>query len=1513
MKHLLTGLTALTLGSSCLAQPDCWQIIQTSFTYTAQGNVVVLTNTSQSMFPQATTYQWVYGDGEVGPASAVTHVYDAPGTYLLCLYAVVENCVDTACQEIVVGGGNPCSGLQAGFSASVSGNAAQFSNGTTGTGFQTNWYWDFGDGGASDNAQPQHTYNEPGTYLVCLTAMSVYEQNGGGLLTCADTICHEVVISNEPSPCDSLSAGFWTGSNGGGPLSIVFSASNPGGTGTHWLWSFGDGTYSDDGPQGTHNYNEPGTYEICLTTWAWVPGTQDTCSATSCQSILVGDSSPCDSVFACFQWGQQNEAVQFYNCSSNGELGYWWSFGDGTNSDGYQPSHTYPGPGTYTVCLTVWATGSEGTCSDTICNTLVVQSDGSPCDSLSADFVVTTQENLAAFSAFGGTAIGYHWNFGDGTSGDGPAPTHTYPGPGTYHACLITWTWDPQTQDTCYADHCSWITIGGGSPCDSSYACFQWGLQNTVAQFFNCSSSNGQVLNYWWSFGDGTSGDGYQPVHTYPGPGSYTVCLTVYTDNSPDSCSHTICDTLVIQDDGSPCDSLSAEFSVTGIETQAVFTSFGGTAIGYHWTFGDGTEGDGVNPVHVYPGPGSYHACLVTWTWDPQTQDTCYADHCEWITIGGGGPCDSTFACFQWGLQNTVAQFFNCSSSNGQELNYWWSFGDGTSGDGYQPVHTYPGPGTYTVCLTVYTNNSPDSCSHTICNTLLIQGDGSPCDSLSAEFTVTGIETQAVFTNFGGTAIGYHWTFGDGTEGDGVNPVHVYPGPGSYHACLVTWTWDPQTQDTCYAEHCQWITIGGSEPCDSLQAGFVANVGDATVWFSNTTFGTGFQTTWHWDFGDGTTSNDAQPSHIFPGLDTYEVCLTVTTLFEQQGGGVITCEDSYCGLVSTGGGSPCDSLGAFFVVTTQENLAAFTTFGGTAIGYLWDFGDGTEGDGPAPTHTYPGPGAYHACLITWTWDPQTQDTCYADHCEWIIIGGGDPCDTIQSCFTWQGSGAVLFFDNCSSMNGMGPWYHWDFGDGTQSDAISPTHTFPGPGSYTVCLTGWLTNSPDSCTSTICHEVVVGGGDSPCDSLGAEFTVTGIETQAVFTSFGGTAIGYHWTFGDGTQGDGVNPVHVYPGPGSYHACLVTWTWDPQTQDTCYAEHCEWITIGGGGPCDSLEAHFVWEPAGPNVFLFQDASWTNGQDVSYWWSFGDGTNADGPNPDHLYQQPGEYTVCLTITALNSPDSCSSTTCQTIIVQGGGSPCDTLNAEFMYDLNGSLIVMHAAANPPGTSYQWMIDGDLVGDGVNAEHILPGPGVYNVCLIVGAYDPVAEDSCFEDHCQFVTVGGGSPCDSLWTADFEYGHQGTVYTFYNTSDTQGDEVSTHWDFGDGTTSDDSQVVHTYAASGEYTVCMTITGIAPGTNDTCEVTTCQEIQVVTGIEDVAGGSSLIAWPQPFDDVLLLEGVALQGPVRFSLFDMTGRMIHDQRSGAQGRVVLHYDHLPTGAYVLRVRNEVMDRSIRVVKR
>ena len=129
------------------------------------------------------------------------------------------------------------------------------------------------------------------------------------------------------------------------------------------------------------------------------------------------------------------------------------------------------------------------------------------------------------------------------------------------------------------------------------------------------------------------------------------------------------------------------------------------------------------------------------------------------------------------------------------------------------------------------------------------------------------------------------WNFGDGTSENGVVVDHYYTQPGTYTVCLtIYWL-------NCVDSTCTTIVVGDTDPCDDLNAGFSSNTTPNGTFFSNATTGVGFVSTWHWDFGDGNTSNIEEPEHLFaPG--TYTVCLTAISIFEQQGGGSVTCSDS---------------------------------------------------------------------------------------------------------------------------------------------------------------------------------------------------------------------------------------------------------------------------------------------------------------------------------------------------------------------------------------------------------------------------------------------------------------------------------------------------------------------------------------------------------------------------------------------------------------------------------------------
>ena len=117
----------------------------------------------------------------------------------------------------------------------------------------TAWSWNFGDGGTSDQQHPSHTYNEPGTYTVSLTAT-----NAGGSDTKTKT-GHITVTAPVLPPVAAFSAAPTTGT---APLTVQFTDESTGAT--LWSWNFGDGRTSI-AQSPSHTYNEPGTYTVALT------------------------------------------------------------------------------------------------------------------------------------------------------------------------------------------------------------------------------------------------------------------------------------------------------------------------------------------------------------------------------------------------------------------------------------------------------------------------------------------------------------------------------------------------------------------------------------------------------------------------------------------------------------------------------------------------------------------------------------------------------------------------------------------------------------------------------------------------------------------------------------------------------------------------------------------------------------------------------------------------------------------------------------------------------------------------------------------------------------------------------------------------------------------------------------------------------------------------------------------------------------------------------------------------
>ncbi len=293
-----------------------------------------------------------------------------------------------------------------------------------------------------------------------------------------------------------------------------------------------------------------------------------------------------------------------------------------------------------------------------------------------------------------GSAITLNWNFGDNTIGTGVLITHTYNTPGTYAVSLaVTNTQGASSSASATATITGLPTASTGGP----YVGF---LNQPVA--FNgagSSAADGTPLTYLWNFGDGATGSGIAPSHTYSTSGTFTVSLTV-TDARGGSKTATSSVDVEFKPNA------NAGGPYQGSTGQSVqFDGSGSTPTGvtlnYSWDFGDGVTGTGVKPTHTYAGAGTFQ---VTLNVSSSSGDASSAATTCAVTAGpmasAGGP--------YVGKKNQSITFdgTHSSAATGLTLTYSWDYGDGKTGTGATPSHTYASAGTFSVRLTVTDDHS---------------------------------------------------------------------------------------------------------------------------------------------------------------------------------------------------------------------------------------------------------------------------------------------------------------------------------------------------------------------------------------------------------------------------------------------------------------------------------------------------------------------------------------------------------------------------------------------------------------------------------------------------------------------------------------------------------------------------------------------------------------------------------------------------------------------------------------
>lgn len=475
-----------------------------------------------------------------------------------------------------------------------------------------------------------------------------------------------------------------------------------------------------------------------------------------------------------------------------------------------------------------------------------------------------------------------------------------------------------------------------------------------------------------------------------------------------------------------------------------------------------------------------------------------------------------------------------------------------------------------------------------------------------------------------------------------------------------------------------------------------------------------------WNFGDGSTSNQENPDHIYGAAGIYQVCVVI----ESNDG----CRSELCYEVAVEHSDDCNDFLADFLWSLNPSNSLGVQFDNIgplpADDYIWHFGDGATSNDMEPYHEYEEGGMYQVCLVM-----ETDGGCRSEYCREVCVEdpapepptANDCCNGFEAWFSYNPMSVDngIEFENLSA--GDYDDVIWHFGDGHSSNGENPSHVYDHPGIYQVCV---VIESDGGCRSESCYEVAVETADV-CNDFLADFiwneNIDSLGIQFDNISHGNPT--YHiWHFGDGSTSTDAEPYHEYAHPGVYQVCLVT-----ENNDDCRSEYCRSVCVEDFNPCAEFGVEFAYSEGWNNPLLIEFDGMYSGFVTGIEWDFGDGSTSDAENPNHEYTQAGLFEVCVSV---ENGDGCTAQYCHMVAVETTPDPCENFEADFMWVVdfeNGGVHFENLSTGNP-TSYTWHFGDGHVSHDEELTHHYSEVGAYEVCLHIEN-----GDGCSAEVCQMV------------------------------------------------------------------------------------------------------------------------------------------------------------------------------------
>lgn len=1251
---------------------------------------------------------WDFGDGTKSYNTNPSHIYSIAGTFTinLIVYNKVFGCSDfkTKTQYITINP-KPLSVITVDTMATCNQqHVFNFSSQSAST--INSWNWNFGDGNFSTNANPSHTYSIVGNFNVELITQNSFGcKDTAHLISTLDVLSNPLPIitsgpvigctpfsisftSTAPSPSNSYwvfgngdsaftknagcyydSAGVYAGyvnivypngcsqkvfldtvrvdaspspqftmANNAGckPLTVTFSNGSSLGN-FSWFWDFGDGQTSIL-PNPVHVYDSIGYFVPSL-----VATSQNGCTKIVKNNwYYVNVNGPTASFHPDITTGCNPLTVNFSNTSINA-VSYSWSFGDGTYSTLQHPSHVYNNIGTYTVSLIV--TNTQG-CKDTLVYPTAINVTGSIMNFISPAPITACAPHSVNF-ADASSASAWLWDFGDGTTSTLSNPAHTYDTPGTYTVSLTTWM--PNGGCSYYIGNFQTFIIDGAVP-DFSYSVTKCPPYIVT---FSDSSLNAAAWN--WSFGDGGNSSLQNPTHSYSNPGSFDITLQVTT---PGGCSTTLQSSGGVQITG-----LGANATIVVTDTiipiDAQFHANSTSATWWHWSFGDGDSSSLQDPAHTFAGLGPYtisltignDSCQYTYTYPP-------------ITFGPAGPGSGSLG---GGVIQPTPIVYHCAPYTVQYNNPYtsaasvvWLFGDGTTSSQQNPIHSYITSGAFQTILI-----ATDSLGNN--DTLLFSEIYHVVKPVTDFNIVTQNTCTGVIVNVSTMipTISSVWDFGNWNTSNASSTSILYPNSnGSYVISL-----NAVDTNHCSTYVAKSFSVSVNNPISANTRRACA--GD-TISFS---VGNMNYASYDWSFGDGSTSNVKNATHVYTDSLSFQVTLVATD--------INNCPTTFNMIYLIQIFDPKPSFTYTPPVSNcQYVYVQFTNKSTNSDAWSWSFGDGGISSVKDPQHTYFSLG-YHDVTLT-----AYKDICSKSITIPNLVYVADLIPDFSYTYTGNCIPTVATFTNLST---DAVKWQWDFGDGDSSTLQNPVHTYLKPPSGPITLKVTDVNqcsksiSKPSFNGTLSYFIL--NDSSGCNP----FTTTFIDSSS-------NAISWAWDFGDSFTSNQKNPSHTYTVDGIYSIQLVV-----QSSSGCY----DTLKVDSLIAVGTATANFAADSTSgcvPLIVNFTDQS----QSTNNWiWDFGDGSNSSLQNPSHVYSAPGIYTVML---ISKNQFGCADTIVKTQFITVRGSiPYFNVSTHFGC---APLAIAFTDSSQGAIGWNWNFGDGTTDNSINPVHIYPDSGSYTVSL---------------------------------------------------------------------------------------------------------------------------------------------------------------------------------------------------------